>query len=512
MRIMLSILLVCSWSVCAYAQEIGAQVSTQESAQEKPKQSNAVEKTAEEISKEKDQAVGSNQPSTQKETVSVQKMPTKKESPVQPQQANQKSEQESAPIESATGEKQVPAEAQTNQPTSVPEQAAEQPVEQAQVPRQESEQQVQTFEQPQEPQPETEEPPIKVEEIEGIDTVDLKEPRGNWLFKRIWWERAEKKYEKIRTLVQEILESRMKFFMERSEIDKNVLDPFYIEVGLNKGEFQEVLDELTKKLEQVREKDVTLTGPERDLLNTLENEKDTLDQLTLDVQSIGQLDRDIDNALSKLMEQINRVRRYERDAWRYFKEISRVLSDTKARELFYKMEVIANNIKDIKEYIDQTFNQYFENIVATTKESVQRIETNVQSFEEKGINFKKQAQKMIEQVMPAEKTESDEEEEEEEEEESSQGWFGATMSMIGGAAQSTFHAIKYVITTIWDYTVYLIKMPYNLIFGPKEIVENESDEEEQNIQTEKSDQKQIPQENSTIISSATTKCYRKNAG
>ena len=37
----------------------------------------------------------------------------------------------------------------------------------------------------------------------GIDTVSLEDPQGNWLFKRIWWERAEdamKKY--VRLLMQ----------------------------------------------------------------------------------------------------------------------------------------------------------------------------------------------------------------------------------------------------------------------------------------------------------------------
>src|SRR5690606_16000794 len=30
-----------------------------------------------------------------------------------------------------------------------------------------------------------------VQEAEGIDTVTLEEPQGNWLYKRVWWERAQ---------------------------------------------------------------------------------------------------------------------------------------------------------------------------------------------------------------------------------------------------------------------------------------------------------------------------------
>ena len=49
-------------------------------------------------------------------------------------------------------------------------------------------------------------------EIKGIDTVDIAQPKGNWLYKRIWWEKAERLYEKIKQLANEISESRIVFF------------------------------------------------------------------------------------------------------------------------------------------------------------------------------------------------------------------------------------------------------------------------------------------------------------
>src|ERR1700733_9711008 len=70
----------------------------------------------------------------------------------------------------------------------------------------------------------------------GIDTVSLEDPQGNWLFKRIWWERAEERYEKIRLLVDAIWESRTIFFIKRNELDRNVLDPFYLNIGVSQGE------------------------------------------------------------------------------------------------------------------------------------------------------------------------------------------------------------------------------------------------------------------------------------
>ena len=60
---------------------------------------------------------------------------------------------------------------------------------------------------------------------------------------------------------------------------------------------------------------------------------------------------DIDATLKKLMEQIDRARKYEREAWNNFKDIAHVLSDKKARELFYQMDTAHNNLKDIQEYV-----------------------------------------------------------------------------------------------------------------------------------------------------------------
>src|SRR5438105_2755246 len=51
-------------------------------------------------------------------------------------------------------------------------------------------------------------PPVEQIKPEGIDTVSLEDPQGNWLFKKIWWERAETLYGKIREAVTSIWESR----------------------------------------------------------------------------------------------------------------------------------------------------------------------------------------------------------------------------------------------------------------------------------------------------------------
>jgi len=291
-------------------------------------------------------------------------------------------------------------------------------------------------------------------EIEGIDTVDLDSPQGNWLFKRIWWERAEQKYEKIRGIVQSIFESRMGLFSLRNDVDKSVLDPFYIGIGLSQGELQMLLDQLVQTLEKERQDKGALDVNERATLSAIHQEGEMIEQMHKDVMAINQLDRDIDDALSQLMEQINRVRGYDSEAWQAFKEIARVLDDTKARELYYQVDTAGRNIKDIKTYIDTSFAPHFEQLVKTVREQVERVQHSAVALKEKGIDLKLQ----VERITKGSVSRTGEQEEEEE--------------VSGGFFSSIFSAIGSFFSSIWG----IIRWPYDLIFGGGSEVEEDVEE------------------------------------
>ncbi len=284
----------------------------------------------------------------------------------------------------------------------------------------------------------------EVEEI-GIDTIDIDEPQGNWLFKRMWWEHAEKRYEKIRDLVQKIWESRMNFFIKRTELDKMILDPFYISMGLGQGELYEILSELVSRIEQERKEEGVLNQSERSLLTRLKAEQQTLEQTKFDVESISQLDHDIDQALNRLMEQINRVRAYERESWEHFKNIARVLNDKKARELFFKIDTALHNIKSIDDYLQRDFTQHFNQLLQRINDQVNKVTNEVQGLKEKGIDFKKQ----LGTIEAQEEQPVSEEVEEEKEKEITPSWG----------------------TRLWNNFVAIIRWPYEKLVGTKELSE-----------------------------------------
>jgi uncharacterized phage infection (PIP) family protein YhgE len=289
------------------------------------------------------------------------------------------------------------------------------------------------------PEEETQEAPA------GIDTVSLENPQGNWLYKRIWWERAEERYEKIRNLVDTVWGSRIIFFDKRNELDRNVFDPFYLNVGIGQGELQTILTELVDFFEKHREQHGDLNEQERSLYDTIATEEEALKQLKQDVESVANLDHEIDNALGTLMNQINRVRQYERQAWENFKEIAHILNDTKARELYYMIEGAARNIKNINTYIEQDFFNHFAKLVGEATKHVNRVQNQIESLKEKGVSFKRQAELLEQkQEQPAE------EEEEEVAPKPKLSWFGWIMSGVNSVSSFIFS---------------IIRMPYDMIFG-----------------------------------------------
>lgn len=301
----------------------------------------------------------------------------------------------------------------------------------------------------------SEETPI----IEGIDTVDLDQPQGNWLFKRIWWERSEERYEKIKRKIEEIFEKRMVFFEKRSELVKNILDPFYLKIGMGQGEFQAIVGEFIQLLETEREKKGSLSAQEREVLANLDNEREALEQLMVDVQAIGEVENRVDESLSQLLQQINAIRMYDKQAWDAFKEIARVVDDEKALQLYHVVDTALHNIKDIGDYLEHAFAAHFDQLIATAKEQTERVTTVVAGLKEKGINFKKRIEQIMTPKQNGKKVQEKKEEEEEPEEE---------QSFLSAYIMSP-------LASVWNGIVSVVSWPYYAIFGGKEAEESEEE-------------------------------------
>lgn len=228
----------------------------------------------------------------------------------------------------------------------------------------------------------------------SLDTVDVKEPSGNWLFKRIWWEKAEEQYDKIKHMVEEVAQLRMHFLTQRTEIARTLFDPFYVSIGMGQGELSVILNYLIEQFTELKQQEGSLSAQEREFLDLLTAQKKTLEQLKLDVDAITKVDNALDEAEIKLNEQSNLCHTYDQQAWQHFRSIAKELSDKKARELFYTMETLARNIEDILAWIHDPFTPTVTKLTETAHQQIERIKTAVQELKEKGLDFKKQAKQM----------------------------------------------------------------------------------------------------------------------
>ena len=298
------------------------------------------------------------------------------------------------------------------------------------------------------------------EAIEGIDTVDVDEPQGNWLYKRIWWQRAQTQYEKNKAAMDVLMESRMVFFEKRTEWDKSLFDAFYIEVGVSRGILEELINNTIAEIGLDQKKDGSLNIEERELLSKVNQEKTSLEQLQKDINAINQLDAAIDEVIIVLSKQINAARGFEKQSWQNLKSIGQELSDEKAKEHYYGMVTFGQNINALTEYIQKPLLKYFEDLGSKAKEQIQKAQASLAALKEKGLDFKKKWQALEEKSEKDRENASadnarltqkelDEKEDREEEERAKRAEAEKQQGLFARIVTSISHGLK----VGWDYVV-----------------------------------------------------------
>ncbi|PKN03126.1 hypothetical protein CVU75_03870 [Candidatus Dependentiae bacterium HGW-Dependentiae-1] len=228
----------------------------------------------------------------------------------------------------------------------------------------------------------------------GIDTVNIDEPEGNWLYKRKYWEQAEYRYEKVKTLLDKIMDIRMDFFSKQVDADKNFFDPFYLEMGIKEGNVEQIITDLIAYMDKERQEQGALDQEERDFLATVQQERAALEQLRQDVQSINKIDEAIHNAIIIVSNVIDQARGFEKQSWQNFKAIARELSDKKAHNLYYGIETYWQNMKDIHVYMSTQLSSYFQQLISKAQEQIEKVRASMDALKERGVDLKAHAQKM----------------------------------------------------------------------------------------------------------------------
>jgi hypothetical protein len=286
----------------------------------------------------------------------------------------------------------------------------------------------------------------------GIDSVEVNDASGNWLLKRVWFEKSEDRYGKIKERVEEVESQKQSFFDQRDELETKILTPFYLAIGVDQGTLNVILEDLAQEFNQIKVKKVVLSEQEREFVELIGNEKKSLDQLKDDIALIEKVDIAVDEAVGILNRQIARCHQYEAEAWQYLQDITKELSDKKARVLYYKMDTSARNIANIFNYIKGPFEQYFNELMSLAKTNTERVKEIMATLRDKGIDFQKRAQTLKDIAAQRErgveeKEEAKEiEEQEEEDAEQSEGWFAS----ISNGAHAVWSSIKQMAYSVYE--------------------------------------------------------------
>lgn len=243
----------------------------------------------------------------------------------------------------------------------------------------------------------------------GIDTMDVKgETKGNWLFKRHWWERARKLYDEIINRVK-IVDAERDAFAERySSILMTTFADFYRKSGYEQGELAAALTMLKTELEEQRKRVGELNEQERAAFAALEKEKEQLDQLQTESQAIDKLALLFDEALKMLNHQVALCSTYEQQASQQLREIERELSDKQAKESYHQMRTSFENIITIEQYIKADFATYFTTLTNKTKEHIDAVMIALATLKEHGVDVKKQVETLRTKSCALENTEQPE--------------------------------------------------------------------------------------------------------
>ncbi len=233
-----------------------------------------------------------------------------------------------------------------------------------------------------------------------VDTFE-QEGSGNWLLKRVWWEKTEGVYESIKQVFNEIMSARMDYISQRNRLDRE-LDVSYGQIGLEEGELQDIIDYCLDFVKKEKPEQGFLSKQQEDLYNALQQKQHDLEQIKLDLKALQAVDQKIDEALDTLFKQIDVANQYEQKAWENFKDIARELNDKIARKSYYETEGLLKDIQSVHSYITSQFSSYFNQTLQTARTHSQSISSQVQTLKQNGVDLKKEAA-ALEQAQEAER-------------------------------------------------------------------------------------------------------------
>ncbi|MFT6765721.1 MAG: hypothetical protein ACJAZS_000607 [Alteromonas naphthalenivorans] len=232
----------------------------------------------------------------------------------------------------------------------------------------------------------------------AVDTMNAKSG-GNWLLKRVWWEKTEDVYEQIKEAFNKVMDTRMQFISDYNKLNRT-LDIFYSEIGIEQGPLRDLLSHAQDLMEKEQKEQGYLNKKEQAFVFKIKGKERDLEQLKLDVKAIQELDSKLDEAFEVLFKQIDVCNKYEQKAWNNFKEIARELNDKEARKLYYDTEGLYKDVQKVSQYISGAFATYFNQTIQSAHDHTAKISSQMNALKHEGIDLVKEAEVLEKDEVP----------------------------------------------------------------------------------------------------------------
>ena len=183
------------------------------------------------------------------------------------------------------------------------------------------------------------------------------------------------------------MQLQMKLVNDRNEFDKS-LDQVFKELGSEQQELGDLVNYMFQLSEQVTEDAADLIQEESEILNRIEEKKEELKNLQSTLDSLSSNDNLITESLMQLMNLVNQCRQYEQTSWKDFKEIGRVLSDEKAKSLYYQIEANYKNVDAIYKHINGELSNFIHSTISKIDQDANTIKTIITQLGNDSFNIK----------------------------------------------------------------------------------------------------------------------------
>ncbi|KKQ49300.1 MAG: Ribonuclease Y [candidate division TM6 bacterium GW2011_GWF2_38_10] len=256
------------------------------------------------------------------------------------------------------------------------------------------------------------------QEPNGSQTIALPDEKigiqGNWMKKKDWLLRSNEVFDALQASVNNLQTVRQDYQKKYHAIDKE-FDAFYKKASLEQGKIQELFAGLERYLEKKKkEKEDEYTQenqtPEQEelanreyllkveLLNDeIKKNREELEQLKLDLQSIEDLDKSIIARLERFDEQFEKAHDLYDQAEQDIEQLWDIIDDSLAREIYYKLKNnITLHIEAITGYLQEDLAKDLDSVIETARSQIKKTEEEIKALEEKGFIVKDRSRRIEE--------------------------------------------------------------------------------------------------------------------